>query len=207
MIRVVGVLESIVELKDNKLHGYKVVTRIISQSAEMPYRYATDRELRLKAERTVIEHVSKRINNRLFFTLPESMDLNELALINPNAVVCLHLSIGLQYMADYLKDIKRKGLKACLDDFYTADYELKELVIGAFDYVFFSESFYTNAREKDLSKAIAYFKQFGCMVGFKKLDSISKVEYALKLGADLGHGYIFGHEYMNVPLPKSDDAN
>ncbi len=202
-----GVLDSIVELKGNKLHGYKVLTRLMSGSGEVPYGYITNRELRLKAERAVIKHVSKYyINNRLFFTLPESMDLNELALINPNAVVCLPLSISLWDMGNYLRDIKGKGLKACLDNFHTPDYELKELIVGSFDYVFFSESFYTNAREKDLSKAIAYFKQFGCMVGFKNLYSVSKMEYAIRLGVDLGHGYMLGGEYVTVPLPKLDNV-
>ncbi len=90
----------------------------------------------------------------------------------------------------------------CLDNFYTSTYDLKEIVVGSFDYVFFRDDFYKNAKERDLEKVIAYFKQFGCKVCFKKMESIKYIEYAMKLGVDLGHGHIFGQEYVVVPWKR-----
>ena len=200
MIRPVGVLEAIVELKENKLHGYKLLTRIMAGNEEVSYRYITDLDVRKKAEHRIVQYISQKYpNSKLFINLPESMSIDELVLLNPNAVVCIPASLSIKSIGTYSMEIKTKNLKICLDDFYTADYELSELIMGSFDYVFFREDFYVNAKRRNIERVIAYFKHFGCKVGFKKIDSVDKLEYALDLGVDLGHGYLFGQEYVLVP--------
>ena len=62
--------------------------------------------------------------------------------------------------------------------------------------MFFSEDFYTNTKMSNLERLIADFKLFKVKLGFKKIDSLKKLNLALKLGIDVGHGYFFGSETL-----------
>ncbi|MEJ7619486.1 MAG: diguanylate phosphodiesterase [Aquificaceae bacterium] len=188
-------LESVVNLKDQSLHGYWVLTRILSGNSELSFKDIVDKDLRAQAETMVLKAVAKKVLTKpIFIKKPIAMDLEYLPVISKNFVVCLPQDMKLADLAEAISFLRKSGLKSALDGYSTIGYEVKEFRVGTFDYVFFSEDFYTNTKISNLERLIANLKLFKVKLGFKNIDSLKKLNLALKLGIDVGHGYFFGSE-------------
>ena len=142
--------------------------------------------------------VEEKSNVILFINLPVSMPTESLPLLGKNLVLCLPMDMSLQEMAMTLGYAKKSGLKVALDNFTTIGYEIREIRLGNFDYVFFRDDFYMNVRKSELKRLIANIKFFNSLVCFKNIDSVKKLEFAKEVGADLGHGYFFSSEEIPV---------
>ncbi len=200
-LRVYAYLENVVNLKDQSLHGYWVLTRVFYDNLELSFKDLVDRETRAKAESMVLRTVARKIITKpIFIKKPLTMELEELPVISKNFVVCLPQDMGLSELAEIIGSLRRGGLKCALDGYSTIGYETKEFRVGAFDYVFLSEDFYTNAKISDLERLTASFKLFNVKVGFKNIDSTKKLDLAIKLGVDVGHGYFFGSETLSIGI-------
>ncbi len=196
-IKVYANLESVVNLKDQSLHGYWVLTRILSGNSELSFRDIVDKDVRAQAESMVLRAVGKRVLTKpIFIKKPTAIELEHLPVISKNFVVCLPQDMKLADLAEAISFLKKSGLKSALDGYSTIGYEIKEFRVGTFDYVFFSEDFYTNTKISHLEGLIANFKLFNVKLGFKNIDSLKKLNLALKLGIDVGHGYFFGSETL-----------
>jgi len=199
--RVYAIFENVIDLKTGNLHGYRLVSRIYYGNNEVSFIDLYDKELKANIERRVLDTLKSLNKNVLFFIpLPISITIESLPIYGINLVVNLPIGMGFKNIYEHRKRIKNCGLMTALDDFTTIGYELKEVTLGTFDYVFLSDEFYMQARKSDLKKVVDLFKYFGSKVCFKKIDSKKKLDIALEVGSDLGHGYIFGYEDVKVDL-------
>ncbi len=200
------VLEHIVDLRTQQLFGYRVLSRILMDGGkELRFQEIGDENLRRKLELNVLkETVKLPKDKKLFINIPISLSLDNLPLYGQNFVVCLPADLSSDVLARILFSIKNCKLKSALDDFYVARYsvgeESAEMKLGAFEFVFVKEEFYTKNSKSDVVKAVSYMKNFGSKVIFKKLDTYKKVKLAMDYGADYGHGYFFGYETYLIPL-------
>ncbi len=193
--RVYVVLESVVDLRDGSMHGYWVLTRIKTGDSEISFSEIANKDIRRRAEEMTIRYVAGKVpNKRLFINPPQSIPMNMLPLLSKNFVICLPMDLSLKETAEVLSFVKKSGLKSALNNYKTVGYDLSNIRLGAFDYVFFSDDFYTNASKSDLEKIVASMKLFKTILCFKNIDSQKKLDLALDLGIDLGHGYFFGSE-------------
>lgn len=200
-LKVYAVLENVVEIETGNLYGYRLVSRIIYGDEEGSFAEIANRELKMRIEMAVLEAVrSANKSGVIFVNLPVSVNIESLPLYGKNVVVNLPMGMGLKNLYIYRSRIKRCGLGVALDDFTTIGYELREVMFGAFDYVFFSDGFYTNASKKDVKRSVELVKYYGSKVCFKKIDTTSKLEIARSVGAQLGHGFLFGYEQIKAQL-------
>jgi len=200
------VLEHIVNLKTQRLFGYRVLSRIIMDGEKgLRFQEIGDESLRKQAELSVLKGVAKFSKDKeLFINMPISIEMESIPLYGRNFVICLPADLSSYTLAKILLSTKNLKLKSALDDFYVARYgvgeESEEMKLGAFDFVFVKEEFYMNSSRSDVAKAVFYAKSFGAKVIFKKIDTYKKVQLAIDCGADYGHGYFFGYETYNIPL-------
>ncbi|MDW8294905.1 MAG: diguanylate phosphodiesterase [Aquificaceae bacterium] len=200
--RVFALLEHVVELSNGSLHGYLVGTKFMLGNAELSYKDLFDRQIRDRAESMVIDYVIKsRKEKRLFIRVSREKDIDYLKIeASSNLVVCLSVATKLDSLAKTITSIKRSGMKCAICDYSTIGYELKEFRMGSFDYVFFRDDFYAYAKRNELKKLIDTMKFFKILVGFRNIDSGEKLNQAISLGVDLGHGYLFGSEMVPVGI-------
>ncbi|MEZ0361910.1 MAG: diguanylate phosphodiesterase [Hydrogenobacter sp.] len=200
-LKVYAVLENVVEIETGRLHGQRLVSRIVYGNEEGSFAEIANRDLKMKIEIAVLETV-RSMNKRdvIFVNLPISLNIESLPLYGNNLVVNLPMGMGLKNLYIYRSRIKKCGLGVALDDFTTIGYELKEIMFGAFDYVFFSDDFYIKANKDDLKRAVELVKYYGSKVCFKKIDTVQKLDLASRMGAQLGHGYLFGYEQIKAQL-------
>jgi EAL domain-containing protein (putative c-di-GMP-specific phosphodiesterase class I) len=198
-LKVYAVLENVVELDTGNLHGYRVVSRVLYGDEEVSFVEIANRDLRMKVEMAVLEALQSLDKKGVFFiNLPISINIESLPLYGKGFVVNLPMSMGLKNLYIYRRRIKKCGLGIALDDFTTIGYELKDLMFGVFDYVFFSDDFYTKANKDDVKRAVELVKYYNSKVCFKKIDTTQKLELANRLGAQLGHGFMFGYEQIKA---------
>ncbi|SNZ16783.1 EAL domain-containing protein [Hydrogenobacter hydrogenophilus] len=200
-LKVYALLENVVELDTGNLHGYRVVSRVLYGDEEVSFTEIANRDLKMKIEMAVLEAL-KSLDKKgiLFINLPISINIESLPLYGKNLVVNLPMGMGLKNLYIYRNRVKKCGLGIALDDFTTIGYELKDLMFGAFDYVFFSDEFYTKAKKEDVKRAVELVKYYGSKVCFKKIDTTEKLELANRLGAQLGHGFMFGYEQIKAHI-------
>ncbi|MGB9874058.1 MAG: diguanylate phosphodiesterase [Hydrogenobacter sp.] len=200
-LKVYALLENVVELDTGNLHGYRVVSRVLYGDEEVSFTEIANRDLKMKIEMAVLETLKSLDKKGMFFiNLPISINIESLPLYGKNLVVNLPMGMGLKNLHIYRNRVKKCGLGIALDDFTTIGYELKDLMFGAFDYVFFSDDFYTNANRDDVKKAVELVKYYGSKVCFKKIDTTQKLQLANRLGAQLGHGFMFGYEQIKAHI-------
>ncbi len=198
-IKVYANIERVVNLKDQSIHGYWILTRVLSGNLELGFNDITDKYTKATAESMVLKAVARKIQKEpIFIKKPISMDPEYLPVLADNFVLCIPQDIKLMELKEIMSFARKSGLKLALDGYSTIGYELKEFRIGTFDYVFFREDFYINTKYSDLERLISNFKLFKAKVGFKNIDSVKKLNLAIKVGADLGHGYFFGSETLFV---------
>lgn len=199
--KVFALLEHVVDLKEEKIHGFRVVSRLFFDDEEVSFKDITDRSLKVKVETSVLETLgSYKSPGVIFINFPVSLGIEELSFYGKSFVLNLPISMGLKNLFHYRNRAKKCGLKVALDDFTTIGYELKDTLLGAFDYVFFSDDFYTNASKANLLKAVNFIKFFGSKTCFKKIDTLKKLNLAKELNVDLGHGYLFGYDQLRVSV-------
>ncbi|MFN3813137.1 MAG: diguanylate phosphodiesterase [Aquificaceae bacterium] len=200
-IKVFALLEYVIDLKEEKLYGFRAVSKLFFGDNEVSFRDITDRSLKVRVETSVLETLrSFKRSEVMFINLPVSLEIEELPLYGRNLVLNLPISMGFKNLFHYRNRAKKCGLKVALDDFTTLGYELKDTLFGSFDYVFFSDDFYTNASKANLSKAVKFIKFFGSKTCFKRIDTSKKLKLAKELDIDLGHGYLFGYDQIGVGI-------
>ncbi|ADC89450.1 diguanylate phosphodiesterase [Thermocrinis albus DSM 14484] len=198
-LKIFAILEHVVDIKTGELHGYRVLSRLVSKEEEISFEDIPSKETKANAEKSVLNAVCRREPDKpLFINMPFSLSIEDLPIYGVNLVVCIPISLSLVQISKTMSLLKGLGLKVALDDFTTVGYQLKELRLGSFDYVFVDDEFYTNAGSKEIQRVVAFLKGFGSKVCFKRIDSTKKLEIALQAGADLGHGYFFGSETFQV---------
>ncbi|MFN3263498.1 MAG: diguanylate phosphodiesterase [Aquificaceae bacterium] len=186
-----------VNLKDGSLHGYWVLTRIVSGGIEIGFNDIINKETKAEVENMVLRAVASRILDKpLFIRIPISRELSYLPALSKNFVLRIPSDVSMKQLGEIMTVVRKGGLRTALDDYRTTGYELKEIRIGSFDYVFFNEDFYTNAKRSDIERIIASFKLFKTKVGFKNIDSEKKLKLAQSIDVDLATGYLFGSESL-----------
>ncbi|SHK40054.1 EAL domain-containing protein [Thermocrinis minervae] len=194
-LKVSMVLESIVRLRDDTLYGYKVLSRVYTREGEEIHFLELSKDVRAKVENTVLEYALKNLKDiNIFINLPVELSIDSVLLKKADLFVCINADMSIQDLAFYVQKIKTAGGRICIDDFYVPTMDFSQMLLGSFEVVALKEDFYSKLNHKDLKRLVSYIKQFGSLVCFKKIDSLKKLQLAIDVGADLGHGYIFGYE-------------
>jgi hypothetical protein len=81
-------LEHVVNLKDGSLHGYWVLTRIVSGGIEIGFNDIINKETKAEVENMVLRAVASRILDKpLFIRIPISRELSYLPALSKNFVL------------------------------------------------------------------------------------------------------------------------